>query len=138
MPLTDINTIEDVQLLVDTFYSNVRKDDLIGPVFNEKIGDRWSQHLQTMYDFWQTILLDEHTYYGAPFPPHAQLPVGLEHFERWLSIFYKTVTALFTGEKAERAIWQGQRMAEKFHSKIEYHKMIELTKNETSAERHNL
>ena len=37
-------------------------------------------------------------------------------------LFNKTVDDLFEGEKAERAKWQGQRMAEMFHSKIEYYK----------------
>ncbi len=121
----DIQNITDVQILVNTFYDKVRADTLLGPVFNEKIGNRWPEHLERMYRFWQTILLEEHTYFGSPFPPHAQLPVALEHFETWLSIFTNTVDSLFVGEKAERAIWQGQRMAEVFHSKIEYRKIID-------------
>ena len=121
----DIQNITDVQILVNTFYDKVRADTLLGPVFNEKIGNRWPEHLERMYRFWQTILLEEHTYFGSPFPPHAQLPVALEHFETWLSIFTNTVDSLFVGEKAERAIWQGQRMAELFHSKIEYRKIID-------------
>ena len=123
--LQDIQTITDVQLLVNTFYEKVRANEILGPIFNEKIGNRWPEHLERMYRFWQTILLDEHTYFGSPFPPHAQLPVDLEHFETWLTIFSNTVDSLFVGEKAERAIWQGQRMAEVFHSKIEYRKIID-------------
>ena len=37
-------------------------------------------------------------------------------------LFKTTVDELFEGEKAERMKWQGQRMAEMFHSKIEYYK----------------
>lgn len=125
MVLQDISTLDDIQLLVDTFYEKIRKDALLGPIFNEKIGDNWSDHLQRMYKFWQTVLLDEHTYFGAPFPPHAQLPVEMEHFNHWLSIFSDTVMSLFSGEKADKAVWQGQRMAEIFHSKIESRKLID-------------
>ena len=75
-----------------------------------------------MYRFWQTVLLGEHTYYGSPFVPHAKLPVDLVHFEQWLALFDKTVDELFEGEKATRAKWQGQRMAEMFHTKIEHYK----------------
>jgi hemoglobin len=50
------------------------------------------------------------------------LPVGIEHFNQWLKLFYETVDENFEGEKAERMKWQGQRMAEMFHSKIEYYK----------------
>lgn len=118
----DIATLEDIKLLVNRFYDNVRKDELLADIFNNKIEDRWPQHLEKMYCFWQTVLLEEHTYYGSPFLPHAKLPIDAEHFERWLKLFYETVDSLFEGEKATRAKWQGQRMAEMFQSKIEYYR----------------
>src|SRR5690606_20230766 len=116
----DITTLDDIKLLVNTFYLKVQKDELIGHIFNEKIGDRWDEQLEKMYAFWQTVLLDEHTYFGRPFPPHANLPVEKEHFDRWISIFFQTVDELFEGEKAEEAKWRGTQMAKMFHSKIEY------------------
>ena len=116
----DISNMTHIKLLVDTFYDKIREDELLKDIFNTKIQDRWPEHLEKMYSFWQTVLLEEHTYYGSPFIPHAQLPVDVTHFERWLGLFFKTVDDLFEGEKAERAKWQGQRMAEIFHSKIAY------------------
>ena len=114
----DILSIDDVKLLVNTFYGKVRKDFLIGPIFNERIQDRWPQHLAKMYMFWQTVLLGEHTYYGTPFPPHAQLPLEKEHFERWLSLFQQTLEDLFSGEIAKEAMWRANKMAEMFQYKI--------------------
>lgn len=116
----DITTIKDVQLLVDSFYEKVRKDDLLKNIFNTVIQDKWPQHLNKMYKFWQTILLGEHTYTGTPFMPHAHLPVSIAHFERWLELFHGTVNEYFEGQTAQRAIWQSERMATIFHSKIEY------------------
>lgn len=118
----DIQNLEDIRLLVDNFYGKVREDDLLQNIFNDTIQDRWEMHLEKMYRFWQTVLLDEHTYHGSPFPPHAKLPVELQHFERWLKLFYQTVDEHFTGEKANKMKWQGERMAEMFHSKIQYYK----------------
>ncbi len=115
----DITDLEDIKILVDSFYREVRKDELLAGVFNDKIEDRWPEHLEKLYRFWQTVLLEEHTYFGSPFLPHANLPVSMEHFNRWLTLFYKTVDSLFEGEKATRAKWQGERMARIFHSKIE-------------------
>ena len=123
----DIKNLTDVKLLVDTFYGKIREDESLKDIFNNKIEDRWPEHLQKMYNFWQTVLLEEHTYYGSPFMPHAKLPVNLEHFERWLRLFNTTVDDLFEGEKAEQAKWQGQRMAEMFHAKIEYHRSNDST-----------
>ena len=119
---SDIGHIEDIKLLVNTFYGKVRQNDLLKDIFNNKIEDRWPDHLEKMYRFWQTVLLEEHTYNGSPFLPHAGLPVAKEHFDAWLELFYQTVDELFVGEKAERAKWQGGRMAEMFQHKIEYYK----------------
>lgn len=118
----DIKNFDDIKRMVDTFYGKIREDEKLKDIFNNKIGNRWTEHLEKMYRFWQTVLLEEHTYYGSPFLPHAKLPVDATHFEQWLHIFCETVDSLFVGENATRAKWQGQRMAEMFHSKIEYYR----------------
>lgn len=116
----EILTLNDIKLLVDAFYQRIQTDELLGPIFNERIGDRWPIHLEKMYRFWQTVLLEEYTYNGRPFPPHAQLPVGPEHFAHWLKLFIKTVDELFTGEKATEAKWRADKMATMFMAKIAY------------------
>ncbi len=116
----DITNLSDIELLVNTFYSNIRADDYLGPIFNERIGDKWPEHLKKMYRFWQTILLDEYTYQGRPFAPHANLPVDKSHFDQWLTIFHKTTDQLFEGEKANEAKWRAGKMAEMFNYKINY------------------
>lgn len=118
----DILNLDDIKQLVNTFYGKVRSDETLAPVFNERIQDRWPEHLEKMYRFWQTVLLGEHTYYGAPFPPHAKLPVAHQHFEKWLELFHQTIDELFNGEKAEEARWRGNRMAEMFQIKIAQHR----------------
>lgn len=124
MKQQDILSLDDVKDLVNTFYGKVRKDDLLAGIFNDRIQDRWPEHLEKMYRFWQTLLLDEHTYFGAPFPPHANMPVAHGHFERWLTLFQQTVDELFTGEKAEEAKWRGRKMAQMFEWKIEQFKNL--------------
>ncbi len=116
----DITTIEDIQLMVDTFYETIQQDNLIGPIFNEKIQNRWPEHLERMYRFWQTILLEVHTYSGSPFPPHKQLPVSKDHFNRWITLFNTTIDANFHGPTAEEAKLRAEKMAEMFLYKIEY------------------
>lgn len=120
--LHDIETLDDIKLMVDEFYGKIREDDKLADIFNGVIQDRWPEHLEKMYRFWQTVLLDEHTYYGSPFVPHAKLPVSKPHFGRWTKLFAETVDRLFVGPKAERAKWQGNRMAEMFQTKIDYYR----------------
>ena len=45
----DIKTLDDIKILVDNFYGNVRKDELLAKVFNDRIQDRWPQHVEKMY-----------------------------------------------------------------------------------------
>lgn len=116
----DIESIEDIKALVDTFYGRVQQNDLIGPIFESKLAGRWPEHLEKMYKFWQTILLEEYSYSGRPFPPHAQLPVNQEHFDTWKHLFNSTVDELYEGKLAEEAKWRAERMAAMFLSKIEY------------------
>ncbi len=115
----DIESLEDIKLMVDTFYNQVQKDELIGGIFTGVIKD-WPKHLDTMYRFWQTILLGEHTYSGRPFMPHAHLPVEWAHFERWLLLFHQTVDGYFEGAIASEAKRRANLMAEIFHHKISY------------------
>ena len=116
----DIFSITDIRLLVNSFYEKVRQDDLLGDIFNSIIQNNWAAHLEKMYRFWQTILLTEHTYYGSPFAPHAEMPIEKKHFERWKYLFFTTVDEHFIGEKADEAKWRAEKMAEMFLMKIEY------------------
>lgn len=114
----DIRTLEDVRLLVDTFYGRARLDPLVGPVFNNTIQDRWPEHLAKLYAFWQTVLLGERTYQGAPFIPHFPLPIDESHFHRWLQLFHATLDDLFAGPKADEAKQRAVMMARMFQFKI--------------------
>ncbi len=120
----DIETLSDIRLLVDTFYARVREDSLIGPIFGHVIQDRWPEHLDKMYRFWQTVLLDEHTYFGGPFPPHAELPIDERHFQAWLRLWQHTVDDLFAGKRADEAKWRADKMATMFQSKIAYYRNV--------------
>jgi len=117
----DIHNIEDIRRLVDVFYERVREDALLAPIFNGVIQDRWPQHLSTMYRFWETVLLDNHTYAGSPFVPHARLPIDAQHFDAWLALFTLTVDELFEGAVADEAKWRAGQMAVMFQAKIKHY-----------------
>lgn len=118
----EIETLEDIVQMVDSFYSKVRSDDLLGPIFNEVIQDRWPEHLDKLHRFWETLLLRNQTYLGHPFIPHVNLPVDMEHFERWLTLFTRNINEQFHGELALEAIERASKMAAMFYSKINYYR----------------
>ncbi len=55
-----------------------------------------------------------HTYYGSPFPPHAQLPVEREHFNRWMALFAEIIDEYFPGKIADRALCRSGKWGRDF------------------------
>ena len=88
-----------IAALVKAFYAGVRQDPLIGPIFEEKVED-WDLHLEKLCAFWSSVMLMTGRYHGQPMQAHKSLPVGNEHFERWLEIFNESVDELFDGDAA--------------------------------------
>ena len=81
-----------VSELVNTFYSRIREDRLLGPIFDEAIGDGWGYHLEKMKDFWATVALGAGRYSGEPIPAHKKLvEVRPRHFDVWLELFEETL-----------------------------------------------
>jgi hemoglobin len=83
-----------------------------------KIGNSWPEHLEKMYRFWQTILLEVHSYSGSPFL-HTNIyplinPTLID------GNFIATVDGLFKGPIAEEAKLRAKNMAEMFNYKINY------------------
>ena len=116
-PFNDITGDQDIRLLVDSFYETIREDDLLGPVFNERVED-WSKHLPTMYAFWGNMLFGQKEYQGNPMAKHLNLPVDHKHFERWIALFMATVDDLFAGEKAEQAKGAAKSIAHTFQIRM--------------------
>ena len=118
--MRDIETREDIVLMVDTFYQKVQQDELIGPIFNSRIApEAWPAHLDRMYTFWTTILLNQPGYSGQPFEKHRDMPIDAAHFERWVSMFKTIVDNLFEGPIANDAKYQAELMGHLFLAKLE-------------------
>lgn len=98
----------NIHFLVSSFYDKVRQDALLGPVFNTIVKD-WPNHLERLTDFWETSLLYTHSYDGNPVQVHKQVDrkmhnsISMEHFGRWLQLWYETINEHFTGEHADTA-----------------------------------
>ncbi|MFO7259234.1 MAG: group III truncated hemoglobin [Bacteroidota bacterium] len=112
---SDLESRADIERLVDSFYDKVRKDELIGPVFAHV---DWPAHLPTMYNFWASMMLGEMSYRGNPFQKHVKLPIGSEHFARWLDLFEETVDAHFSGPRATEIKQRAQSIAGIFQHKM--------------------
>jgi hemoglobin len=119
----DISTRADVELLVNSFYEKVRTDEVIGHIFNDVAAVDWTTHLPKMYSFWETVLLGKMSFKGNPMETHIKLSqktqMKQEHFDQWLHLWNKTITANFSGEIATEARKRGQNIAGLMLYKIE-------------------
>lgn len=96
----DISTRKDIELLVNTFYTQVVEDPSIGPFFEHL---NFELHLPKMVDFWEFVLLDAAGYTTDVTKMHMHMRLQKEHFDRWISLFNDTTDSLFAGEKATKA-----------------------------------
>ena len=101
--LNDIVNETDVALLVNTFYTKVRQNQLLFSVFDPVIKDNWDEHLIKMVKFWSTLLLYTREYKDDPLLKHLPLTLNKEHFESWIQLFKETIDELFEGIIAENA-----------------------------------
>lgn len=114
---TDILGDAEIKTMVDSFYEKIRKDSLLGPVFNSMIDD-WSKHLPTMYSFWGSMLFRKGEYCGNPFAKHFNLPIQKEHFSQWLKLFEATLDENFSGEVTEHARSAAKSIAHSFQVRM--------------------
>jgi len=80
-----------ISRLVDRFYGSIRQDDLLGPIFSQRITD-WPSHLERMRSFWRSVMFNSGEFSGNPMLKHMSIPgLKAEHFERWLELFYSAL-----------------------------------------------
>lgn len=110
----DIENRQDIQLLVDTFYTKVKADATIGYFFSEVVPVNWQSHLPRMYSFWETVLLGQASYKGNPLLKHIDInrlqPLLDKHFDQWLVLWHQTINELFDGPIAESAKRKPEQM----------------------------
>ena len=61
---------EDIEFLVNTFYKKVAKDETIGFFFTDVAKVNWDLHLPKMYSFWESLLFGQASYKGNPMAMH--------------------------------------------------------------------
>lgn len=106
---------DEIKNLVHTFYGRVRKDDLIGPIFNEKVED-WDDHLAKLCDFWSSVILRTRRFEGRPMRAHLLLGDAIQshHFDRWLDLFEKAARDVLPAQAAPVFIQRARQIADSF------------------------
>ena len=101
-----------IATLVNDFYTDIRQEELLAPIFNGAVKDHWEPHLARMVDFWCSVMLASGEFKGNVFGKHMQIQgVEMAHFRRWLALFETHVRRLFAPEVADEFMVVARRIA---------------------------
>jgi hemoglobin len=119
----DIETRDDIEWIVRTFYSTCFEDELLGPVFTDVAQMDLEDHMPIMCDFWETLLLDADKYSRNAFRPHVglnrKLPLEARHFNRWIELWAATIDSRFEGPIAQFAKHRAWRMGSSMLTRLQ-------------------
>jgi hemoglobin len=118
-----------IERLVRGFYTRVREDAVLGPIFASRIED-WEPHLQKMFAFWSSVALMSGRYHGRPMDRHLPLPVEARHFDRWLALFEESALEICPPHAADHFITLARRIAESLELGVAGSRGVILMKGE--------
>lgn len=122
----DIQNKDDIDKLVNHFYSKVMIDPIIGFFFTQVSPINLESHTPKITEFWNAILfgynpLDNSSDSGGAQAIKKMLQTHQEvdakarmqtgHFTRWLYLFGASVDELYEGENADKIKFRAKKMA---------------------------
>lgn len=103
----DLDSRAAIHDLVVDFYREVVFDVLLEPVFQEVAEVDWAVHIPKLIDYWCRVLLRQPGYGGSILEAHQHVhgrePLELEHFDRWYTLWVRSVDSRWSGPRAELA-----------------------------------
>jgi hemoglobin len=103
--MKDIQTREDLHLLMSEFYVKLLADGKINYLFTEVAKIDLAPHLWELVDFWEQMLFDKGSYRKNVLQLHTDLnqqsKLSETHFAIWLNYFNLTIDENFAGQIAE-------------------------------------
>ena len=120
--MNDLQSRDDLEIILRDFYSQVLEDELLQPVFAARKDFDLDSHLPQIIDFWEYLILKTGSYRGNVFESHQaiheQTPLTIAHFDRWLHYFNTAVDKHSAGENATDMKTRAAVIAMTFHSKL--------------------
>ncbi len=113
MAVVTIITEAQIAALIPQFYTRVRADALIGPVFDAAIDD-WPPHLEKLMAFWSSVMLTSGRYKGNPMSAHMKHLASItpSMFDRWLALWADVTADLLPDDIAQALQAKAERIAQ--------------------------
>ena len=115
--MTDIETREDILLIMRKFYDKLLADDSINFFFTKvtSVDQHLEAHFEILATFWEQSLFLKGGYFNNMFSIHKEVhdkhAFTKEHFDTWISHFNLTIDEHFEGKYAEQMKTQALSMA---------------------------
>lgn len=106
--MNDVQTQDDLYIIVDEFYKKLFADERISYIFTKiiPIHEKLEEHLQVLVKFWSQAILGTGGYYNNLTQIHLDVNMkshlSKELFEIWLSHFEAAINENFEGFNCER------------------------------------
>ncbi len=123
MELRDIETREDILLIMKEFYDKLLADESIAYIFTEVAKINLEDHFPVLVDFWDSILFGSGTYRNNAMQVHIDLakksPLTQQHFKTWLTYLINSIEENFEGIKAHMMKARAQNIAGLMEFKVQ-------------------
>lgn len=120
--MNDIQTQQDLYLLVDEFYQKLLADDKISYIFTDVVKIKLEEHLPILVTFWSQGILGTGGYTQNLTQIHLDVNdktyLSPELFQIWLKHFNNSVDENFKGSNAEKIKTQALSIATVMQIKI--------------------
>lgn len=120
--MNDIQTQEDLYLLVDEFYKKLLSDASVSYIFTDVVKIKVEEHLPILVTFWSQVVLGTGGYVKNLTQIHLDINakeyLSPELFKIWLDHFFSTVDENYKGEKAEQIKTQAVNIGTMMQIKI--------------------
>lgn len=106
--MNDIETREDIVLIMRKFYEKLLADNSINFFFTKitTVDQHLEHHFEILATFWEQSLFMKGGYHNNMFQIHKNLnekySFTKEHFDSWLHHLYSTIDLYFKGHYAEQ------------------------------------
>ena len=125
--MKDIQTQQDLYLLVNQFYKKLLSNHSISYIFTDIVKIKIEEHLPILVTFWSQMIFENGGYTNNLTDIHLKVDklshLSSELFEIWLMHFNSNVNELFEGENDNKVMAQAQQLAMIMQIKIDYNRI---------------
>jgi len=122
MALKDIENLQDIEVVLRSFYPKAFEDPIIGFMFTDIAKADLEDHVDKVKHFWNKTLFNTGVYDTNVLKKHTDLsaivPLKPGHFTRWLFLFEKAIDLNFSGDNAEEMRKRAHLIADSINGAI--------------------